>query len=271
VVAAGIAAGSVLASLALWLVIGLGEAALLEWGWRVPFLVGGLLALAGITLRLMVRESPAHAALREHGQVERAPVRAVLRRHPRTIALIVASYIGGSTFFYGVVLFTQTYGTVALGLSRAELAPLLGVASAATIIGALFAGRMGDRVGHQKVVLISLGVCLAALPAWLVLMNSGSYPLIVTAHAVTGLATGLNFGLLGALYSRCFPAPVRYTGTGLAYNLGTVIGGSGTLIAAALLTSTGSVWAVLAYAAALLVVSLIATRALRPLDVQVPA
>ncbi len=269
--AAGIAAGSVLASAALVAVIGLGDAALLEWGWRVPFLIGGALALLGIALRVAVRESPAHEVLRERGQVERSPVRTVLRQHPHTVALVVASYIGGSTVFYGVVIFSQTYGTVALGLSRTQLAPLLGVTSAATIVGAFTAAWWGDRIGHQRVVLISLGACLASLLPWTALMDSGDYTLIVGAHVLMGLVVGLNFRLLGTLYSRCFPPPVRYTGTGLAYNLGTVIGGSGSLIAAALLTSTGSVWAVVVYVTATVGVSLFATRALRPLDAQVRA
>jgi MFS family permease len=85
------------------------DAAFLSWGWRVPFLISGLLVLVGLWIRLTIAESPLFTEVEASDHKPKAPIVEVLRRYPRQVLLAVGARVGVDVAFYTFVLFITTY------------------------------------------------------------------------------------------------------------------------------------------------------------------
>lgn len=70
------------------------DRAFLSWGWRVPFLISGLLVLVGLWIRMTIAESPLFREVEESGSKAGAPIVEVLRRYPRQVLLAVGARVG---------------------------------------------------------------------------------------------------------------------------------------------------------------------------------
>jgi MFS family permease len=94
----GVPMGNLLAAAVLWVLNStLSESAFLSWGWRVPFLLSGVLVVVGLWIRLTITESPLFAEVQESGAKAKMPLIEVLKRHPR--GLLVAARTWPSTPF----------------------------------------------------------------------------------------------------------------------------------------------------------------------------
>ena len=94
------------------------DEAFLSWGWRVPFLLSGLLVIVGLWIRMTLAESPLFREAEDVGHEEAAPVVEVLRRYRTKVLLAIGARIGVDVAFYTFVLFITTYVATYLGLPR---------------------------------------------------------------------------------------------------------------------------------------------------------
>src|SRR5438309_9225476 len=85
------------------------KSAFVDWGWRVPFLLSGVLVLVGLWIRLKITESPLFTEVEESHTQPKAPIVEVLRRYPKQVLLAVGARIGVDVAFYTFVLFIPTY------------------------------------------------------------------------------------------------------------------------------------------------------------------
>lgn len=244
----GISIGYVLASGAAGLMTLLTTQQQFEsWGWRVPFLISFLVLFAGIAVRLGIPETPEFvAAKRVQGsgqQEKKTPVIEVLRHDWRTVLLLVAARLadetGGSVF----TPFTLVYGTVVLKLSPSLL--LFGLLLSFAIEAVTFPlfGALSDKVGRRPVVVggvISLAVYI--VPFFL-LLNTAVPALVLLALCISrGLIYPALAGAQPVLYSELFSTARRFSGVGLAFNLGTMFGAIMPVVLTALYTVTRSYW-----------------------------
>jgi metabolite-proton symporter len=204
----------------------LSDAQFRAWGWRIPFLISAVLVAVGLYVRLRIEETPAFRAVLAREQRERVPLLALFARHWRPTLAGALAMVICYTLFYMSAVFALSYGVATLHLPRPHLLAGLCFAvlfmAAATPLSALVADRAG-----RKPILIAGGVA-AALSGFLLApaLGSGSL-LIVTAFLTLELfLMGVTFAPMGALLPELFPAAVRYTGAGAAYNLGGILGGS---------------------------------------------
>jgi MFS family permease len=253
----GPAVGFVLANgvtLALSASLSAGEFA--RWGWRVPFWAAGVLALAGLWLRSSLVESPRFLEIDDHARV---PLAEVVRGHWRLVLLTAGALAAGYAVFYAVTTWSLAYATERLGVGRPVM---LGCVMAAVVVkGALtpvFA-VLGDRWGRRPLCLVGC----AAMALWM-------FPMV--ALLATGEPLLMFLGLLGALVSfvvmfaviaaylpELYEPRVRCTGAAVGYNLGGVLGGALTPVAATALAAhaAGRVpWAVGAYLTGVALLSL---------------
>src|SRR5205085_9342185 len=123
--------GNLLAAGVLWVLDAVqSDATFLSWGWRVPFLLSGLLVVVGLWIRVAVTESPLFAEVEGASAKARMPLLEVLARHPRSLLVAMAARVGTDVAFYTFTLYVLTYvtGTEKLPRSYALSAVLIGSA-----------------------------------------------------------------------------------------------------------------------------------------------
>jgi len=130
------------------------ESAFLSWGWRVPFLLSGVLVLVGLWIRLSVAESPMFSEVKATETTAKAPIHDVLRRYPRQVLLAMRPG-RVDVAFYTFVLFVTTYLTTFLDLPKSYALNAVLIAAAAQVVLIPWFGRLSDRFGRRPVYLFA--------------------------------------------------------------------------------------------------------------------
>ncbi|MBV8618633.1 MAG: MFS transporter [Curvibacter sp.] len=250
----GVLLGAVVVGL---LTSGLSPESMQAWGWRLPFLMGMLIAPVGMYIRRHLEESlPAPSA--QATPVRESRLRLVCTRHGGAVLAAILSLVGGTTAAYVVTFYMPTYAVRELGLSPSVA--LFGAALTGLISFAFapFVGKLSDRVGRKPLIFWSR-IAMAVL----------IYPGFLWLNADPG--TGVLFAVLGVLsvglvvqtvpgitmLPEMFPRAVRATGMSLVYSVGVALfGGFAPFVSTWLLNATGSKLAPAWYLVAMTVVSL---------------
>jgi MFS family permease len=201
--------------------------ALESWGWRVPFVLGMLVAPVGIYIRRHLDET-LHDEHSKAGQAQASmhPLRELLTRHPMGLLAGVVTTIGGTAANYIVLFYIATYAIKILGL---PMSVGMGAALAAALVTAVcspFAGSLSDRVGRKWVMGVSrVLLILVIYPAFMAIHAS---PTVSTVLAVVaGLAVLVAFTAVPniVLLPELFPRHLRVTGMSVVYSVGVAIFG----------------------------------------------
>jgi metabolite-proton symporter len=211
------------------------------WGWRVPFLLSFVLILVGLYVRLRVLESPDFREVKQSRTVVKMPVWRALRDHPLEVVTAAFVRLSEQAPFYLFVTFVLTYGTKQLQMPKSQILSYTLIAAAIGLISVPLFGHLSDRIGRKWVY--GAGIVLTAAYAfpYFSLLNTRAPALILLAIVVSLIVHDMQYGPQAALIAESFGTNVRYSGAGLGYQLSSVIaGGPAPLIAAALLTATGS-------------------------------
>ena len=221
---------------------GLGEETYASWGWRIPFLIGGPLALVGLFIRLRMDETPAFRELKEREeQVERTPARTAIREHGRSILLVFAIASLSALGAYTLGTYFVTYLQEVVGLSRTTSIAANFLAFFVTVPLVPLLGMLGDRIGRKPLLLIGTpGFILLSLPGYL-LASSGSFFGAIVGQLLVALPWSFVVSAVVVIIVEIFPTRVRYSGASIGYNLGYMIfGGTAPIVATYLVSATGS-------------------------------
>ena len=258
---AGVAAGSLLASGILALMAGLQtEADFLAWGWRVPFLLSAVLIGVGYWVRATVEESPTFQAVAwETSALEKAPALEAIRTRPKQLLIGAGLKFAENISYYIITVFSITYVTQAVGLSRGVALNTILIASAVHVVAIPLFGRLSDRIGRRPVYAFgAFGMAIWAF-AFFRLLDTGQFGLMALATVGALIFHGAMYGPQAAFLAEMFPTRIRYSGVSLAYQVTSIFAGSlAPIIAVALLRATESATPVAIYVAAASVVTGIA-------------
>jgi metabolite-proton symporter len=253
----GVPAGYVLATALLTVLsLTLSEAAFLEWGWRVPFLLSGVLVLVGFWVRRRVAESPQFAELGDRAERPRMPLVEVVRTHPRALVSAFTARIGVDVAFYTFTAYILVYLTGPLGMDRSVglNAVLIGSALQLVLIPAF--GALSDRLGRRTVYLAGVAGAAAWVFAFFPLLESRSFPLIALAAVVALVAHAAMYGPQAAFIAELFSTRLRYSGASMGYQVAGIVGGAlAPIIAVKLFAVYDSTLAVSLYVVAALAVT----------------
>jgi MFS family permease len=211
------------------------------WGWRVPFLVSIVLVGIGLYVRLRVLESPEFTELAAARRVVRQPVWQAIKAHPREILCSAFVRMSEQAPFYLFVTFVLTYGTKHLKLAQSDLLADTMVAAGVGLVSVPLFGWLSDLIGRKLMYGIGI-VCVAAFAfPYFGLLDTKSGGLVLLAIVASLVFHDMQYGPQAALIAESFDTHVRYSGAGMGYHLASVIaGGPAPLIAAAILSDTGS-------------------------------
>ena len=254
----GVPMGLLLANGVLSLMNGVtSEAAFASWGWRVPFLLSGLLVVVGLWIRLSIAESPLFQEVAAEDAKAAAPIVEVLRHYPRQVLLAVGARVGVDVAFYTFVLFITTYVATYLQLPRSYALNAVLVAAAVQVFLIPWFGSLSDRFARRPVYLVGAVGAAVWVFVFFALLDTGRFGLIVLAAVVALVFHAAMYGPQAAFITEMFPTRVRYSGASMGYQLAGILGGAlAPIISVALLDRFDSSLAVSIYAAAMLLVTL---------------
>jgi MFS transporter, MHS family, proline/betaine transporter len=230
----------------------LSDAQLHAWGWRVPFLMGTLIAPVGIYLRRHIVEEPVNHA---------SGVRNWRRVDVRNWFLVVFSIMGMTVATYLLMYYLPTYCIETLKLP-ARLSMLVGVgASFVSLVMCPIYGAWSDRMGRRKPLVIAGRIALLVLiyPAFWAMNAYPTLPAVLAMMLVLMLCYTMGSAPAYALMPESFPKAIRAGFMASAYAVAvSLFGGTAQLVAGWLIRVTGSPMAPAWYMLACVVVSLVA-------------
>ncbi len=236
------------------------DEAFLSWGWRVPFLLGGLLLAIGMFIRLRILESPLFAEAQRKEGVSKLPVVEVFRKHPRNVFLAMGARFAENACFYLFSVFVLSYAVDQLGLAKQTVLWGVWIAAVVQIFAIPGFGLLSDLVGRRPVYLGgAIFIALFAFPFfWLVETKVTGLVWLAIVLGLVGHAA--MYGPQAAFFSELFGTRVRYSGASIGYQLASPFaGGLAPMIATALLQWSGDrSWSVSLYLVATALVTLVA-------------
>ena len=188
------------------------------WGWRIPFIIGALLALIALVMRRTLQETDAFEAAKQ--VVKRTSSLRALMKHPREVLLVVGLTAGGTAAFYTYTTYMQKFLKLSVGLTDDQTTM---VTLSALIFGMILQpiyGAISDRIG-RKWLLIGFGVTgvLFTIPLLTTLQSVkgpfAAFLLIAAAWMIVSGYTSIN----AVVKAELFPTNIRAIGVGLPYAL----------------------------------------------------
>ncbi len=263
----GLACGIVFCALTIGIVLGsLVQAAIISlctdtqmqtFGWRLPFIFGGIFGFFSYFLRKELHESSRFLAI--ENAVEKYPVLSVFRQqfsHVFAGAFLVALCAAIVTSLF---LFIPAYFTKVLHLpANAYIWQRTGAIAFGSCVTVVF-GYLTDKISINKLITaLCLTTALLAYPIYLIYVN---YPQLYTlAFIASALLLGFSAGVVPSLLSELFPTKIRYSGIAVSYNIGfALFGGLTPFISLSLIYYTGWITTPALY---LVIVSLMAAASL---------
>ena len=255
--------------------------AFLDWGWRIPFLFSAVMVIIGLWIRLNLVESTPFSKTVSTGKVVKLPLGEVARNNWRELILGTFYMLATYVLFYLMTTFSLSYGRApvepgagqlsGLGYSYNSFVLMLIVGVVFFGIFTLISGPLADRWGRRKtLIMVTLGIIIFSL-LWVPLLSMGFVG--VMAWLILGFSLmGMTFGPMGALLPELFPTNVRYTGSGISYNVSSILGAAVAPFIAVWLWSVGDgspllVGVYLAVMAGLTLIALLIGKETRDLDI----
>ncbi|GAA3020695.1 MFS transporter [Actinokineospora globicatena] len=243
------------------------DATFLAWGWRVPFLLSGVLVLIGLWIRLSVTESPVFLAAQVKA-AERAephvPVVEVFRNSWQRVLVTIGARMAENVSYYIITAFILVYVTTGLGMAKTVGLNAVMIGSAVHFVSIPLWGALSDRLGRRPVYLFGAVTMAVWAFVFFALLNTRSPGLIIMAATVGLTLHGAMYGPQAAFFSEQFPTRVRYTGLSVGGQLSSIAAGAvAPLIATALFQRYDSTVPVSLYLVGMCTITVIAILAAR--------
>jgi len=246
------------------LTVSLSAEAMQSWGWRVPFVLGMLIAPVGMYIRRHLEES-LHISPEDAKAPRESSLKIVCTQHGKTVLAAILALVGGTTAAYVVTFYMPTYAVRELGLTPSVA--LFGAALTGLLSFALapFVGKWSDIVGRKTLILWSRIVMAILIYPGFLWLNASPTPVVL--FTVLGV---LSIGLVVqtvpgiTMLPEMFPKRVRASGMSLVYSVGVALfGGFAPFVSTWLVNATGSKLAPAWYLVAMTLVSLLGLLWLR--------
>jgi len=221
----------------------LGDAAMHEWGWRIPFFVAAPMGLIGMYLRSRMEDTPVFREVEAQGKKETSTGRELqdlLRGYWRPLLVMGGMVVALNVVNYTLLSYMPTYleRRLALSTNMALTVPIIGMLSMMLFLP--FAGGLSDRIGRKPMWWFSLaGLFVAVIPAYHLMEASVAGAII--GFALLGLLFVPQLATISATFPAMFPTHVRFAGFAISYNVSTsLFGGTAPALNSWLIGLTGN-------------------------------
>lgn len=235
------------------------EEVILEWAWRIPFLLSVALGLTGLWIRTRLDETPQFKKLQAADKTSKYPIVELFRSAPRNAVTIcfMNFFITGGHYF--ATVFSASYLTREGGQTAQTAFLSTVIALSLGVVVLPLAGALSDRVGRKPVIFFGTGLAaLLGLPLFMLMADGATWQAML-AHSLLVVFVQIASGASFVAWAEMLSASVRYTGIAFGNNVGnTLLGGSAPLIATFLVVATGNRIAPVAFYIGCALVSLVA-------------
>ena len=216
---------------------------MLDWGWRIPFLVAGPLGLLGLYMRMKLEETPAFRAFAEEAEKrehDRPGLGALFQVHGRQLLVCMGLVLVFNVTDYMLLTYMPSYLSVTMGYAESKGLLLIIIVMLVMMPLNIVGGLFSDRLGRRPMI---IGACIAllvlAVPC-LLLVGSGNDGLIFLGLMLLGLALVCFTSSMPSTLPALFYTPVRYSALSIAFNVSvSLFGGTTPLVTAWLVERTG--------------------------------
>lgn len=200
------------------------RAEILEWGWRIPFALGGVLGLYGLYLRRKLTETETFRERKVAAEPAQEGKLQALLRNWRGVAVVFGLSAGGSIMFYTWLIYSPTYAQVSRGLDAQSALTASLLAQCVFLIAIPLVGGLADRYGRRPfIILFGLGFIL--LTFFLDGLIDDTFGGLLTSMVIALLLVACLFGVNTAVWTEVFPTDIRATGVSGTLSLATAIFG----------------------------------------------
>jgi len=208
----------------------LDKAAMASYGWRVPFLVGGVLGLIGLWLRRELKETEQFEDNRAKAESVRNPLLTTLREHPKAVGQLIGVTLLSTLSFYTFFSALTPFAVKTKGAGDIDVFLALSIGTLVFIALQYPLGWAADRYGRKPQLLVwSAAMALFVVPLS-TLVEPGLANLVVVFCVGLGLYTAMT-SIAPAIMSELFPTELRGLGIGAWYNLTVALfGGTAPLV-----------------------------------------
>ena len=202
------------------------EPSRVAWGWRVPFLLGGLVAPVALYIRTQVDESPAYLQAAAQGRRLRAPVREAFVHHWRRILAVVGIGTMGTAAGYIANQFMSAFAVRSLGMPATTVSSAILVAALLQLVLIPCWGWVSDRAGTLRVMGYAAAIYTVLIyPLFVALVDAPGVGTLLLVLCISAILVSASFGPLPALLSSLFPPEVRTTAVSIGYNVAAAVFG----------------------------------------------
>lgn len=190
---------------------------IIEWAWRLPFLITVPLGLIGFYIRLKIEDTPEFEELRELDNLPKSPVTEVFRRNWKEFLQTCGIQIFMQVTFYIVLVYLITYQEFEIGVDPSYAALLTTLASAVGLIVVPLAGMVSDRVGRKPVLMTAaIAQLVLSIPLFM-LMQTGQPWATFLSTFILAFILAIILGTHAVLVAELFPTRTRQAGLSIAY------------------------------------------------------
>ncbi len=217
------------------------KASLESFGWRIPFLLGGIIAACGFILRSSLGAD--HEI--EPRKRSELPLKQAITDAPKTMLWSIVFTSGYGVVNYLTMVFLPTYASTFGGIAEAKVLQINTAAQAFALLVVPLIGWINDHLIRRRTLLIlvfsaEFGVAWACFA----LAHGGGIAGLWIAQMTFGLLFALIMGTEPAMLSEQFKGAYRLSAYSLCFNIGIgVAGGTAPIIATALIAKTGDLFA----------------------------
>lgn len=227
-----------------------GPTAMVDFGWRIPFLIAIPLGIVAIWFRLKIPETPSFEATSGHeGELDaedpmaRHGIGGILRHHWRAILIGIALVAATNTAGYALTSYMPTYLETEVGISNLGAAvatvPVLIVMSLCLPL----IGRLSDKIGRKPVYLIASGSTLALMVPAFAVMQIGEEWAVFVALGMVAIPVAFYVAVAASALPALFPTASRFGAMAIAYNVSvSLFGGTTPLFSQGLIELTGNTY-----------------------------
>jgi MHS family alpha-ketoglutarate permease-like MFS transporter len=225
------------------------------WGWRIPFVIGGGLAIVAYWMRRRLQESRSFVRAGTRGTV-RGGIRQLFFEYPRETVTVLGFTAGGSVIFYVYTTYMQKFLNNTAGFSKDQATEISAVSLIVFMVAQPFFGWLSDKVGRKPMMLVAFGG--GTLVAWPIMTALGmtrsssiALCLILAAMMIQSCYTSIS----AVVKAELFPTAIRTLGVAVPYALANAVFGGTAEYVALWFKSVGSESGFYIYASAVAGVS----------------